>query len=173
MRALRLLAWFLVLGPLSTALFSAESDVRVTGPAGEAHYTISALAALPQSDCTVTEAHGGGEAHFSGVPVRELLLKVGLPVGEALRGKFLRMAVLVRCADGYAVVFTLTDFDPAFSERNILLALRRNGAPLSDKAGPFQLIVPGDKRPARWARQVVSIEIVTVGDPVPAKDSRP
>ena len=37
---------------------------------------------------------------------------------------------------------------------------RKDGEPLAGNAAPFQLIMTGEKRPARWVRQVVSIEIV-------------
>ncbi|HEY4302563.1 MAG TPA: molybdopterin-dependent oxidoreductase [Candidatus Didemnitutus sp.] len=165
MRALRILAWSLVLLTARVGLVAADAEIKVTGPAGTTAYTVSSLAAFSQSECTVTDRHSQEAAKYAGVAVRELLLKAGMPDGEAFRGRILRQAVQVQCADGYMVVFALADFDPAFSDRIIILALRRDGAPLSAKAGPFQLIVPGDKRPARWARNVTAITIVPLGDP--------
>jgi hypothetical protein len=164
MHVVRLIAFLLAATGVAPGLRAGEPELAVTGPNGTASYTASALAALPQSESTVTDHHNQETAKYAGVAVRALLLKAGMPDGEAMRGRFLRQVVLVRCADGYSVVFTLADFDPAFSDHTILLALRRDGAPLSAKAGPFQLIVPGDKRPARWARNVTSIAIIPVGD---------
>ena len=36
----------------------------------------------------------------------------------------------------------------------------RDGKPLDDAIGPFRLVVPTDKRGARWVRQVTRIRIV-------------
>jgi hypothetical protein len=43
-----------------------------------------------------------------------------------------------------------------------ILADRKDGALLGGNAAPFQLILTGERRPARWVRQVASIEIRTV-----------
>jgi DMSO/TMAO reductase YedYZ molybdopterin-dependent catalytic subunit len=90
----------------------------------------------------------------------DLLKRSGVPTGEAIRGRELAKYVVVTGADGYRVVFALADLDSAFTDRTVLLADSRNGAALPDNALPFQLIVAGEKRPARWVRQVVSIEVL-------------
>jgi hypothetical protein len=41
----------------------------------------------------------------------------------------------------------------------VIIADARDGAPLSTAAGPYRLIVPGDKREARWVRQVATVEL--------------
>ncbi len=41
----------------------------------------------------------------------------------------------------------------------VLVADRKDGKPLDAHEGPFRLVVPGDKRPARSARSIVKIEI--------------
>jgi hypothetical protein len=63
-------------------------------------------------------------------------------------------------ADGYQVVFSLTELDAAFGGRNVVLVDRQDGHPLSQKDGPLRLVVGGDKRPARWIREVETIEVV-------------
>lgn len=88
------------------------------------------------------------------------LARAGAPLGDRLRGPALQLFVMVHCRDGYAVSFTLPDFDEAFGGRRILLADAEDGHPLPANAAPPRLIVPGDKKAARWARQVASIEIV-------------
>ncbi len=95
--------------------------------------------------------------------IRALLTRAGVPEGEALRGRALSMAVVVTGADGYRVVFGIAEFDPAFTDRVEILADRKD-APLPANA-PFQLIITGEKRPARWVRQVVSIEVTSIGQP--------
>ena len=91
--------------------------------------------------------------------MRELLTRAGVPSGAALRGRELAAAVVVTGADGYTVAFGIGEFDVGFTDRVTILADRRDGAALGGNEGPFQLIVPGEKRPARWVRQVASIEV--------------
>jgi hypothetical protein len=136
------------------------ATVRITGPRS---FTVSAadLAAMPHS--TVTVPVRDQPATYEGVPMRELLTRAGVPSGEALRGSELSVAVVVTGADGYRVVFAIAEFDPGFTDRVAILADRRNGAPLGGNEAPFELILTGEKRPARWVRQVTSIELQPVG----------
>ena len=97
--------------------------------------------------------------------IRELLTRAGVPEGEALRGRALSSAVVVTGADGYRVVFGIAELDPAFTDRVAILADRKDDAPLPANAAPFQLVITGEKRPARWVRQVVSIEVTSIGQP--------
>jgi len=62
----------------------------------------------------------------------------------------------------YRVVFALAELDPAFTDRVILLADRADGQPLDNKTGPFRIVVPGEKRMARWVRQVITLKVVQV-----------
>jgi hypothetical protein len=68
---------------------------------------------------------------------------------------------VVKAADGYRAVYALPELDPSFTDRVILLADRRNGAPLDAKA-PFRVVVPGEKHEARWVRQVTEIDVESV-----------
>jgi hypothetical protein len=70
--------------------------------------------------------------------------------------------LLVEAADGYRVAFALAEVDPAFSERDIILADKRDGKPLDAKEGPLRIVAPGDKRPARWVRQVTALRLIAV-----------
>jgi hypothetical protein len=116
--------------------------------------------ALPHVSVTTAE-HGGERASFDGVPVAEVLRLAGAPAGAELRGQNLRYYIVARAADGYEVVFALAEFDPAFSERVIVIADRRNGQAIGANEGPLRFVVPGDKRQARWIRQLQTITIRT------------
>ncbi len=50
-------------------------------------------------------------------------------------------------------------FDPIVLDLIIILADRRDGKPLAEKEGPLRIIVPEEKREARWVRQLVSFTI--------------
>jgi len=48
------------------------------------------------------------------------------------------------------VVIALPELDPAFTDKQIVLALARDGKPLDAKEGPYRLVIPDEKRMARW-----------------------
>jgi hypothetical protein len=100
-------------------------------------------------------------AQFEGVPLAALLSMAGIRLGEALRGPRMSEALLVEAADGYRVVFALAEIDPAFATREIILADKRDGKPLDAGGGAFRIVAPGDKRPARWVRQVIAFKVST------------
>jgi hypothetical protein len=118
------------------------------------------IAALPTT--TVTTGSSDAPVTFVGVSVKALLEKAGVGFGEALRVKRLASCLLVEAADGYRVVIALPELDPAFSDRQIVLAFLRNGKPLDEKEGPYRIVIPDEKRMARWVRQVTTLRIVDV-----------
>jgi DMSO/TMAO reductase YedYZ molybdopterin-dependent catalytic subunit len=125
--------------------------------------TASDLAAMPRVTVTTSAQNQGGA--YEGVTMRELLSRAGVAAGEALRGAELAKTVIVTGADGYRVAFGLAEFDPGFTDRVSILADRKDGAPLARSAAPFQLILTREQRPARWVRQVVSIEVRSPSPP--------
>jgi DMSO/TMAO reductase YedYZ molybdopterin-dependent catalytic subunit len=118
-------------------------------------WTLDDLAALPRREVRTCD-HDGTEATFAGVALADLLQLAGVPLGEKLRGSNMALYLLVEAADGYRVVFALPELDPAFTERVVLLADHRDGQPLAATEGPLRLVVPDEKRHARWVRQVGS-----------------
>jgi len=91
-----------------------------------------------------------------------ILEKAGITLGESLRGKRLASSLLVEAADGYRVVIALPELDPGFTDKQILLVDKREGKLLSDKEGPYRIVIPDEKRKARWVRQVKTLKIVDV-----------
>jgi hypothetical protein len=132
-------------------------------PAHEQTITVSAetLAGLPRVKVEAKE-HDNPAATYEGVSLGAILERAGLPRGVNLRGKALRAIVVITASDGYQVVFTLADTDPAFTDRIIILADRKDGKPLPEKEGSFRIIAPSEKRPARWIRNVTTIAIKMV-----------
>jgi DMSO/TMAO reductase YedYZ molybdopterin-dependent catalytic subunit len=120
--------------------------------------TAPEFAGLPRQTVRAKD-HEGKEAEFQGVPLVELLKASGVKFGQDLRGPALATYLVVEAADGYRAVFALPELDPAFSDRVILLADRRDGKPLAGKEGPLRVIVPGEKRHSRWVRQVVALKL--------------
>lgn len=147
--------------------FAADPALKMVSAGQTIALTSQELGLLPHTELTAFDPHEKKEHRYSGVPVRDLLSKVGIQFGEKLRGPGLRLAVMVRSKDGYSTLFALAEFDDAFSSRTILLADGEDGKPLEQHFGPLRLIAPGDKRSGRWARMVTSIEVVQFPAPAP------
>ncbi|MBA2501463.1 MAG: molybdopterin-dependent oxidoreductase [Pyrinomonadaceae bacterium] len=120
--------------------------------------TAADLAKLPRR-IVRAKAHDGKETVFEGVLLGEVLRLAGVKFGEGLRGKNLALYLVVEAADNYRAVFALPELDPAFTERIVLLADRRDDKPLSAAEGALRVVVPDEKRQARWVRQVTSLVI--------------
>lgn len=71
------------------------------------------------------------ETVYEGVWLHEVLKRAGVPQGSELRGKALSSYVVAQAQDGYQVVFSLGELDPAFIDNEILLADTANGKPCS------------------------------------------
>ena len=120
--------------------------------------TAAELAQMPRA--TVTTNNGGIETRYEGVWLHEILKKAGVPLGEQLRGKALTTYVLAEAQDGYQVVFSLGELDPAFADNQILLADKANGKPLFGDDGSFRIVAPKEKRAARSVRMLTKLEVV-------------
>ena len=123
--------------------------------------TADDLAKLPRRTVQAKD-HDGKETSFEGMELGEVLKLAGVKFGEHLRGKELALFLIVDAADGYRAVFALPELDHAFTDRVILLADRRDGKALTEKEGPLRIVVPDEKRQARWVRQVTSLTIGSV-----------
>jgi len=121
----------------------------------------SELEALPHVKVTASE-HSSGPVIFEGVPLKSALEKAGVGFGESMKGKRLSNCLLVEAADGYRAVIALPELDPAFTDKQTLLAFLRDGKPLGEKEGPYRIVIPDEKRMARWVKQVTKLKIVDV-----------
>jgi DMSO/TMAO reductase YedYZ molybdopterin-dependent catalytic subunit len=120
--------------------------------------TAEDLAKMPRA--SVKTMSNGMETVYEGVWLHEILKRAGVPQGEALRGKALASYVLAQAQDGYQVVFSLGELDPAFVDNEILLADTANGKALFGAQGRFRLVVPKDKPGARSVRILTKLEVV-------------
>ena len=118
------------------------------------------LKAMPHQAVSETER---GQAHtYSGAPIALVLSRLGVPQGDAVRGKAMATVIVVSASDGYRVALTLPEIDPAIRDEKVLLADSEDGHPLDAHEGPFRLIVEGDKRQARWVRGVTTLEVISI-----------
>jgi hypothetical protein len=121
----------------------------------------SDLDTLPHVKVHAAE-HGSAPVEFEGATLRSVLEKGGVSFGESMKGKRLANCLLVEAADGYRAVIALPEMDPAFTDKQIVLAFLRDGKPLGEKEGPYRVVIPDEKRMARWVRQVTTLRIVEV-----------
>jgi DMSO/TMAO reductase YedYZ molybdopterin-dependent catalytic subunit len=109
---------------------------------------------------TVTLQEEGRSVAYEGVLLGEVLTRAGAPLGAELRGNNVASYVLAKARDGYQVVFSLAEVDPAFTGSQIIIADTVDGKPLFEYQGPLRIVAPGDKRGARSVRMLERIEIV-------------
>ncbi|HTX39866.1 MAG TPA: molybdopterin-dependent oxidoreductase [Bryobacteraceae bacterium] len=165
MRKILSSALYAILGIL--LLQAAEPSLRIEGVSGRdgvakpaLTLTLSDLAGMPRTKVQV-RTHDNQDHTYEGVPLFEILKRAGVPSGEALRGTLLTRYLVMTAHDGYRVLFSLPELDPAFSDTHALLADRMDGAPLPSQQGPFRLVIPGEKREARWIRMVERIDVLS------------
>ena len=119
------------------------------------------LERLPDIKVTVTE-HSVAPVMFEGVTLKSVLEKAGVEFGESMKGKRLSSCLLVEAADGYRAVIALPELDPAFTNKQFVLSFLRDGKLLTEKEGPYRIVIPDEKRMARWVKQVTTLKIVDV-----------
>jgi hypothetical protein len=157
---------FLLLLAAVGSSFGQVAKIRISGTGLEAiEVTAADLAKMPRLALDVKEPHSGETQHYEGVRLSDLLLKAGAPLGQKLRGQAMATYVVARASDGYAVVYSLAELDPALNDNQIMLADTINGKALDAKQGPFKVVVPGDKRPARWIKMVTAFEVENAINP--------
>ena len=162
------LALALVMTPGLPATLAAQSgavspaaELRIGGSV-ETPLVLSAadLRKMPRKTLKVVNPHEKKSEVYEGVALEELLRRAGAVQGERLRGPALAMYVLAEACDGYRVVFSLAELDSAIVDSDIIVADTVDGGPLGPKQGPFRIVAPHDKRPARWVRMLKSLTVV-------------
>lgn len=143
--------------PTPTGTLSVTGEVTT-----ELHLSAADLKALPRTTLTAMDAHEKQTHVFEGVTLAELLRRAGLPTGENLRGKSMALCVLASAADGYHAVFSLAELDASIGGVAVLVADTVDGQAIPTGQGPLRLVVPSDKRPARWVRMVQSLTVISV-----------
>ena len=126
-----------------------------------ATFTPEEFAALPHKSVSVFNAHSKANESYSGVPLTDLLAKVGVPTGENVRGKLFLSGVVALGTDGYSVLFALAEVDPSIHTGDVIVADAMDGKKLGED-GAFKLVASEERRPARWVRNLNSIEVVEV-----------
>lgn len=124
------------------------------------------LASLPEEariDVTTVAASGHGGApieprHYGGVRLYALLEQAGIQLDPDQHEDFLGKVVVASSRDGHAVVVAGGEIEPRFQNGDVILATSRDGTALPAEDG-LRLLVPFDRKPGRWAKDIVRIEL--------------
>jgi hypothetical protein len=133
-------------GPLKIAFADKAAD-----------WTPATLAALPHQNLTVYNEHSKANEAYSGVPLINLLTPLGVP-GKP-HGKDFKLYLVAEGSDGYEVVYSLGEVTPDVHDGAVLVADTQDGKPIAE-SGPFKLVATGEKRPARWVRNLVAVRVL-------------
>ncbi len=121
--------------------------------------TPDAWAKLPRATLKATNKDGIKNT-YAGVLLRDVLKAANTPLGNhQLRGPWLNRTVHVHATDGFQAAFSLAELDDDLVERDVLIADQQDAHPLPANTGPLRLIIPSEKRPARWVKMIAVIEI--------------
>jgi hypothetical protein len=130
--------------------------LKVTFGDKSAEWTAEKLAALQHQTIKLYNEHAKADQTFAGVPLIELLKPLGVP--EKPRGKDFQLYLVAEGSDGYKVVYSVGEVTPDVHDGTVLVADAMDGKPLGQN-GPVQLVAAGEKRPARWVRNLVAIRV--------------
>ena len=136
------------------------AELRINGAvATPLVLTVADLKKMPRKTLSVLNPHDKKQETYEGVLLEELLRRAGVPQGEQLRGASMATYVLAEAEDGYRVIFSLAELDSGILESEVIVADTMDGAPIGPKQGPFRLVAPHEKRPARWVRMLKTITV--------------
>jgi len=144
-----------------------EEMHHATAPAGplqitygdkSAQWTPTTLAPLPHTTISVYNEHLNANQTYTGVPLINLLAKLGVPTKP--HGKDFELYIVAGGVDGYEVVYSLGEISPDVHDGTVLVADGVNGHDLGDN-GLLQLVATGEKRPARWVRNLIEIRVLS------------
>jgi DMSO/TMAO reductase YedYZ molybdopterin-dependent catalytic subunit len=152
-------------GAAQTAAPTADAAALVVKGAvkQELRLTVADLKAMPRTKATAKD-HDGAAHEFEGVALQAVLAKAGVPQGGDLRGKNMTLVLVAEAGDGYHAAFSLAETDADFAAEQVVVVDTVDGKALGTDAGPLRLVVPGDKRQARWVKMLKGITVVKAGE---------
>lgn len=160
MKKIQLLIFLLV---FSWAFSQSDFKLKVNGDVlHPLELSLSDLSNMPHKNASLKDKDGNTHI-YSGVALQDILLKAGVPSGKELHGENLSKYLLVKCTDGYQVLFSLAELDPSIADKNIIVADSVDGKPLPEAKGPLRIVAEGEKKPARSSYQVASLVIGKIG----------
>jgi hypothetical protein len=146
-------------GKIAAQVPAPTGPLDITFGAKSGEWTPATLAALPHKTITLYNEHAKANQTYSGVLLIDLLTPLGVPAKP--HGEDFALYLVAGRSDGYQVVYSVAEVNPDVQDSTVIVADALDGQPLADK-GPLQLGATGQKRPARWVRNLIAIRVLTV-----------
>jgi hypothetical protein len=131
--------------------------LRVSFAGKTTDWTPAKLAALPHKTVSVYNEHAKANQTYSGVPLLDLLVRVGVP--NKPHGKDLKLYLVAMGSDGYEAVYSVAEVNPDVHDATVLVADSEDGQPIAAD-GPLKLVASREARPARWVRNLVAVRVM-------------
>ena len=147
---------------LLASLHSAHADTlgtfQVVGAVGKPRVWSAAQLAkeLPAEVRTISYTLKGAAHTAHAVPLWAVVQAEQPQINPQIKRHLLQFVATVQGCDGYTVDFTLGEISPDFGANAVWV---EDGKPLPEDAGPVEILVPGDKRAARWVHGVSAITL--------------
>lgn len=123
--------------------------------------TVPELQAMPQQTITVHNEHNKTDETYTGVALSDLLAKYGASFDKQNEKNIFHSNLRVEGTDHYYVIYSGSEVQGSIHNAEVIIATSLNGKPLADD-GQIKLVASGEKRPARWVRNLSAITLVTV-----------
>jgi hypothetical protein len=136
----------------------ASTSLAVTVDGKITTFSVADLKAMPQKTVTVHNEHTKTMESYSGVELGNVLAKAGFAVSTATHRTMLRSYLKVEGTDKYWVLYSATEVEGSEHEGEVIVATSMDGKGLGAD-GELKLVSTGDKKPQRWVRNLMAIEM--------------
>ena len=138
-----------------------STSLTLTVDGKSTSFSTAELNAMPQQTVKVHNAHNNADETYSGVALGDVLAKAGFVADKSTQKKMLHSYLLAEGTDHYRVLYSLTEVEGSEHDGDVIVATSMNGKGLGAD-GELKLVSTGDKKPQRWVRNLVAIQLTTV-----------
>ena len=121
-------------------------------------FTIAELGALPQKTVKLHNEHTKADESYTGASLADVLAKAGFVPAQASHRQFLHSYLRAEGTDGYWVLYSLVEVEPADHAGDVIVATAVDGHALGAD-GQLKLVSTEDKKPERWVRNLAAITV--------------
>jgi hypothetical protein len=139
-----------------------STSLTITVDGKATTFSLADLTAMPQKTVKVHNEHTKADETYSGVALGDVLAKAGFVADKTSQRKMLHSYLRAEGTDFYWVLYSLTEVEGSEHDGDVLVATSMNGKGLGAD-GELKLVSTGDKKQQRWVRNLVGIQLKSVG----------
>ncbi len=139
----------------------ASKSLNLTVAGHNTTLTLEDLLNLPQTTVHVHNAHSNKDETYTGPLLADVLTRAGLASTKETEPLILHSTVVATGTDGYFVLYSAAEVEPAFSKSQVIVAVMKSGLP-DTAGGLIQLINTDGARPARWVHGLANLSVVSM-----------